>query len=91
MNKNKLIDLLENSLISAQRMHNFQKKCSSEKTLNGLFEKSKKLDRGQITVMIEVKDVPCSEVSDLVNEIVLLAVDLQYDEIPKAAYALTEQ
>lgn len=91
MEDKKVVSMIEDMLISAQKMSIFAKSCDSESTINKIFEANKELEKGHITVMIEMKDVPCSEIFNAVSEIADLTLGLEYNEIPKEAYRLTAQ
>ena len=54
----KIVQLLS----SAEKINRFEKEYKSNEMLSIVLEEEEKIDKGQITILIEIKDVPYKEI-----------------------------
>lgn len=93
MEDNKAIDMvemIEMMMNSTIKIKEFSRECESEKLMNEVFERTEAIKGGQITVMVEVKDVPVKNLDKIICVESDLHTKMLYCDIPDKAKEITD-
>lgn len=79
------IEVIEMMMNAAVEIKKFCKECESEKLMNEVFERTEAINGGQITIMVEVKDVPVKNLDKIICVESDLHTKMLYCDIPDKA------
>ncbi|WP_207741492.1 hypothetical protein [Eubacterium maltosivorans] len=90
-NSEKLMSKIVQLLSSAEKINRFEKEYKSNEMLSIVLEEEDEIDKGQITILIEIKDVPYKEIKKIVSAISDMSTKMAYETIPDEIFKRVDQ
>lgn len=78
-------EIFEMMIESMLAIKKFVNECDSEKKMNELFEETQSINEGEITLLVEVRNLPLKQLDEIVGIVNDLSSKIVYQEILKKA------